>query len=784
MSKSIREPLALILMILITLLAGWGEAQENIIDPKVKFETLKNEVEQATNLAARAASDSAVLDQLQEKIEPLFPALYGLVGDMEKRLESAQNLLKQLPAKSEDETIETPELRAEREILSKSATEWDGFVKRSKALEVQTQQLRDQLKERRRQNFTSALFARTAHPLSGAFWNGLLNNLASEAKSLSLLWTDWLSALENRIKNMNAIIGLASAIFAIILGAVIRRTLMLKDPRKTQSAPQNRWQSASTALRFVAAPAIVMPIGMIVAVNILEALGFLPGRMAQLSLSIVLAYGAYRIFAVLADILFATARPWRLVNISDIRSEFFNASSDQSGLLAATIVMIPALTTAAVASLQTATFLGAIISIYAGIFFIHKARSLPQETPEADCLGPEIPARPDRLAPVKTLFSVLGLLILGATLTGYIAFALFLTKQILWIIAISGTVAFASILMEELVTTGLSPQNKLGRQLLASTGLSSGALAQTSILTSGLLKVILLATAGILIAAPWGLRSDDLSSWLLSAATGVQIGPVRLSFSAIALAIILFLLAMAATRAVQRWLEKRYLPATSLDMSLRNSLLTVLGYLGFALAAMLASSTLGLNLENVALVAGALSVGIGFGLQSIINNFVSGLILLWERPIKVGDWIVVKDNEGYVRRINVRSTIIETFDKAHIIVPNGDLISSSVKNWMHGDRSARTGLTFTFAHGMDAEKIRETLVSVAAAQPDVQKEPKPTAVFKAMNDQGFLFDIRFTVRDADIGARVKSDMLFAFEAEFKKAGLRLAGQPAELFESL
>ena len=125
------------------------------------------------------------------------------------------------------------------------------------------------------------------------------------------------------------------------------------------------------------------------------------------------------------------------------------------------------------------------------------------------------------------------------------------------------------------------------------------------------------------------------------------------------------------------------------DLGLRNSIRTSLGYLGFLVAAGLALGYLGLNYEKLALVAGALSVGIGFGLQSIVNNFVSGLILLWERAVRVGDWIVVGADQGFVRRINVRSTEIETFDRAQVIIPNSNLVSGVVTNLVRNDRSGR-----------------------------------------------------------------------------------------------
>ncbi len=191
------------------------------------------------------------------------------------------------------------------------------------------------------------------------------------------------------------------------------------------------------------------------------------------------------------------------------------------------------------------------------------------------------------------------------------------------------------------------------------------------------------------------------------------------------MALALFAVGIVIARAIKRWLENTYLPATDLDLGLRNSIATIAGYVGFLVALAVAFSYLGLSLEKVTIVAGALSVGIGFGLQSIVNNFVSGLLLLWERPIRVGDLVVIGDNEGYVRRISVRSTEIQTFDRSAVIVPNSNLISGVVKNRFRGDRVGRVAITVNVLRNQDPVNAAELIVSCAKAHADVLKERRP-----------------------------------------------------------
>ena len=181
----------------------------------------------------------------------------------------------------------------------------------------------------------------------------------------------------------------------------------------------------------------------------------------------------------------------------------------------------------------------------------------------------------------------------------------------------------------------------------------------------------------------WGFSGADIRDWFKSLFFGIEVGQFRISLARILLGIVLFIALLFATRLFQRWLREKALQQTRMDPGIVNSIDTVVGYVGIALAALLAVSYAGLDITNLAIVAGALSVGIGFGLQSIVNNFVSGLILLIERPIKVGDRIVVGDQQGLVRRISVRATEIETFDRASLIVPNSELITGRVLNWTH-----------------------------------------------------------------------------------------------------
>jgi potassium-dependent mechanosensitive channel len=227
------------------------------------------------------------------------------------------------------------------------------------------------------------------------------------------------------------------------------------------------------------------------------------------------------------------------------------------------------------------------------------------------------------------------------------------------------------------------------------------------------------------------------------------------------------------TRLFQRWLREKALQQSRLDPGIANSIDTVAGYVGIALAALLAVSYAGLDITNLAIVAGALSVGIGFGLQSIVNNFVSGLILLIERPIKVGDRIVIGDQQGLVRRISVRATEIETFDRASLIVPNSELIMGRVLNWTHRDLLGSVNVKIGVDYNSDPDRVVAILRACADAHPQVLRTPEPVAVLENFGDSALQFNLRISLPDINKASGVQSDLRIAIFKALREAGIEI-----------
>lgn len=258
---------------------------------------------------------------------------------------------------------------------------------------------------------------------------------------------------------------------------------------------------------------------------------------------------------------------------------------------------------------------------------------------------------------------------------------------------------------------------------------------------------ILFFASAPLLARLFGAEWGDIQESARKVFFGFEIGSITISIANMGIAIMLFLFLLFATRLLQRILSQKIFPQTKLDASIRQSITQVLGYVGLIVALLVGISAIGFDLTNLALIAGALSVGIGFGLQSIVSNFVSGLILLFERPIKVNDWIITNSGEGFVKKISVRATEIETFDRTSIIVPNAELISSSVKNWTHNDKIGRIVVSVGVSYDSDPHLVRKILFECVNKNNDAINSPEPTIHFKDFADSALLFDVRFFVRN-------------------------------------
>ncbi|WP_346914302.1 DUF3772 domain-containing protein [uncultured Roseibium sp.] len=289
-------------------------------------------------------------------------------------------------------------------------------------------------------------------------------------------------------------------------------------------------------------------------------------------------------------------------------------------------------------------------------------------------------------------------------------------------------------------------------------------------LTSGVVLVLALAP---LLALIWGARPSDISEVWMLLTQGIEIGNTRISFGVVVVLLVIFGLGLLVTQWLQRVIRSSVLPKTRMDTGGKNAIVTGTGYIGVVLSALIAFSAAGLDLSSLAFVAGALSVGIGFGLQAIVSNFVSGIILLVERPIKVGDWIEVGGHSGIVRKIAVRATRVETFDRHEVIVPNSDIVAGAVTNMTLSSKTGRVIVPVGVAYGSDLEKTRQILLKAAEDNPMIMAYPAPFVLFMGLGDSSLDFELRGYLYDVTNILTARSDLLFTIYAALNEAGIEI-----------
>jgi small-conductance mechanosensitive channel len=735
--------------------------------PLVGIDPIRVSLEQMERAARRDSHNVRALLDLAQSLTPVRENLRDKLADLEPRLIEVDASLQALgPASGRDAAPENAALAAERARLTQQRDEIDAALKQVRLLQGRGDKLAQLINDRRRAAYAETLFERSWSVLDPFFWRDVAVEMpAANAAVIAVIWNGWTYALDNGGALRFAAALVTIAVFAagmIALARWWRRWLAAR------AGGEKRFGAALASLLVFLRAALAMPLAVIVVGGVLDQFGLMSKPLGE----IVTGLTAGVIFASLgrasALAVLAPDEPQRrLIGLHDATAyplaHHLVWGSRALGALVLLLTMHQALGgTQVLATAVSMLFSAAILGV-----LIHLLLDLrPTEEEFGD-------AARKRTLWIRPFGWIAVAAIAVALLSGYAQFATFVAGRAIFTVILFGVLYLLLAVSDRLIAEMLTPGASRSRAVAVNLGVDPRRLGLIGTVLSGTVRVLLVLVALALMIGPWEITAADLLETVRLATFGFKIGDISISLSAVLGAVAVFVVVMVITRIVQRWLETRLLPSTEIEPSLQLSIATVFGYFGFIIALVMALAEIGIDPQKIALVAGALSVGIGFGLQSIVSNFVSGLILLAERPIRVGDQIVVKSEEGYVRRISVRATEIETFDKASVIIPNSELITGLVKNWTHSNTLGRVNIKLAVSYDCDPDAVMAILKACVGEHASVLKEPPPAVLLTEFGASALVFEMFFIVPNLSDRGRIKSDIHIAILRQFRAAGIEM-----------
>jgi small-conductance mechanosensitive channel len=608
--------------------------------------------------------------------------------------------------------------------------------------------------------YARELFARSPSVLNPFFWQDTLNAFPIELRIERAVVQEWINERGDHLR-WTAGVSIIACVIALAIGLThwwFPRLLVQPTDNRSAKAWAALWVFVWFTLRTPLAAAAVL--------FAFDALGLWTVRVEQIAEGLLAGIAAASFGYGVARGLFAPKEPERrLLQEDDATALCFHNhlvwSARALGVLIVSQVIHKTLFAPLIITVATNALFAAVTAGFLTHFVIRLGQIRKQR---GEALMAAAWAHP--------LGLLMAVLIALALVAGYAGLAAFVALRVIVAAAAFGALYLLLTVTQTLFAT-IGEQTAKGETLAASLGISAGTLGFGGAVLSAAIRVILILAAFLLIIGPWEVSTADLFDTVRNIPFGFKIGEIHLSFETVLTAAFLLLLIFVLTRIVQRWLEMELLPRTRLEPSLQLSIVTIFGYLGAITALVVALTSLGFDLQKIALIAGALSVGIGFGLQSVVSNFVSGLILLTERPIRVGDSIVVKGEEGWVRRVRVRATEIETFDRASVIIPNSEFITGVVKNWTRTNTLGRIVIKIGVAYDSDPVQVRDVLMDIARTHPQIVQSPPPGAFLVGFGASALEFELRCVVADVEKALPVRSDLNYAIIKRFREAGIEI-----------
>ena len=651
----------------------------------------------------------------------------------------------------------------------------DATLKRARSLQIEARQTLVAIIARQRALFAKTLFLRSRPLFSPGLWKDAAADAPRVAAAAAVFFEERAANFASRVSGAHKA-ELLGVVVLILLSIPLSVTFARRMAARAREVTAPAKLKQAFAVAWVALTTSAVPLVAVMALtSAIEAFDIADAALEPILTRFFEGVGRIAVTYGVARAVLAPGAPrWRLVDPGDPLARRLTRLAVGIVATMSGVRLLEQIEETVQAGLSVAILTRGLGALLCAALVVATLRRFPRGQ------AGETNAGRDWLSLTRLLGFAAVATVLVACALGYVTFANFFIVQGCWTLVVAGVLLIVLTLSHAAVERFLAaPTGRFGLVASSTLGVERQSLRPLAALLSGALTLTCFGIAALLILAPFGVESGDFFSDLQSSFLAVKIADVTISPSTAFVALALFAITLAAAHGLRRWLDGTLLPLTRLDMGLRNSIGASVGYAGFILAVSVAMEHLGLGFEKLAIVAGALSVGIGFGLQSIVNNFVSGLILLWERAIRVGDWVVLGDEQGYVKRINVRSTEIETFDRATMIVPNSNLVTGVVKNWLRGDKVGRVKILLAPHSGVDPEQIRDILLAAARAQDGVLRIPAPQVMFLGMESAQFRFELWCYLEDVEQSSRVRSDLHFDLHKRLADAGIEIAAPPTQ-----
>jgi potassium efflux system protein len=737
--------------------------------PLAALEPLRLALDQLDASLGRETANDKDLANMRSSLDPVRDDIGTQTEALEKRLNDLDIRLKQIGsppaagAPPEDPTIAT-----ERTRLTERRAEVDPALKQARLLALRGNDLADRIVERRRALFTRELLARTVSVFDPGFWRQAAATGPDNIRGVSFLARSWWGyAWDN-----GGFSGIAGAVLALVAlsAAAFWLTQWWRRRAILRTSGATRFAKASSSLIVLLRLALTMPAVVAALVFVVEAFGLVPPRLVETLLGFFVAVAVASFGRAVAIALCAPEEPERrLLPANELTAQRLSWHFTAAARVIGFIIFVNIVQKAIVSPVAATVALSALMAAAIAGLLIHLLVRLDRSDDKDDA-GATAEPRGQWLRGGGWLLAVA---ILAALATGYVGFGAFLAGRFMSAICVIAALYILLEFIDSLFTEVLTAQSHRGRAVALTFGLNPHNIDLIGTSMSALIRLLLVLVAFFPLLGPGGIFAADFFGVAKESGFGIRIGDVSISLVAVLGGLVVLLLGILLTRAAQRWLQKRFLPRTTLEPSLQHSVSTIFGYVGMVATLFFALSSVGIDLQKITLVAGALSIGIGFGLQSVVSNFVSGLIVLAERPIRVGDLIEVKGERGHVKRIRVRATEIETGDQASLIVPNSELITGVVKNWTHSNTLGRIVITVRVGYDSDPEKVRNILLNAAREHHGIVRSPGPVALLNNFGEYALEFELGCMVANVDEGGMVRSDLRFAILKALRAEGIAI-----------